>query len=122
MQFSSHDMTLLHPWTHVMMFTHAMSWAHVCVTEQHLDWTQLAQEVPTNEIPQAAVTPPLLPPPLPLPFDPLPLPVDVHALAQLCWRQLLIPCAEERHDGLLVIFDMQACEVCAMTLYWPFGQ
>jgi hypothetical protein len=82
MQFSSHDMFPLHPWTHVMMLTHAMSWAHVCVTEQHLDWTQLAHWEPTNAIPQAAIVPPPLPePPLP---DPLPLPVEVHALLQLC--------------------------------------
>jgi hypothetical protein len=130
MQFSSHDVFPLHPWTHVMMATHAWSWAHACVCEQHWDMTQLAHEALTNPIPQAAIMPPPLPPlppppplpPLPPPFDPLPPPIDRHALLQLCWTQLLIPCAEERHDGLVVIFDMQACDVWAATLYWPFGQ
>lgn len=124
-QFSMHDeLPLAHWWMHVMMATHAMSWAHACVSEQQEAWTQLAHELFVNEIPQAAVEPPPLPPPPPLllPVDPLPPPVEVHALLQLCWRQLLICCAEERHAGLVVTFDMQACDACSMALYWPFGQ
>jgi hypothetical protein len=122
-QFSSHDVLPLgHWWMHWMMEVHAMSWAHACVCWQQLAWTQLAHALLVKSIPQAATEPPPLPPlpplaPLPLPFDPLPVPVEVHALLQLCWRQLLIPCAEERHAGLLVIFAMHACEVWAETLY-----
>jgi hypothetical protein len=89
---------------------------------------QLAHEAPLNAIPHAAVAPPPLPPPPPpplpppLPLDPLPPPVDRHVLAQVCWTQLLIPCADDRHDGLTVTFDRQACDIWAEALYWPFGQ
>jgi len=113
---------------HVMMEMHAWSWAHVCVTEQHMDMTQPAHAAVVNATPQADVAPPappllpLLPPPPPPLLDPLPAPVDEHAVLQLCWTQLLIPCADERHEGLTVIFDTQACELWAELLYWPFGQ
>jgi hypothetical protein len=109
-----------HPWMHVMMETHAWSCAHVCVTEQHLDMTQLAHDAVVNAIPHAAVMPPPLlpppllplpPPPLPPPLDPLPPPVDRHDVLQLCWMQLFIPCADERHDALTVTLEMQACEL-----------
>jgi hypothetical protein len=110
-----------------MMETHAWSWAHACVTEQHLDMTQPAHEAVVNAIPQAAVMPPPLPPPPlppppPPPLDPPPPPDDRHAPLQLCSMQLWIPCADERHAGSSVIFDMQACDASAAALYWPFGQ
>jgi hypothetical protein len=94
------------------------------VAEQQLVMTQLAHDSPTNTIPHAATLPPppLPPDPPPLPLDPWPPPVDRHELLQLDMRQLLIPCAAERHDGLTVTFDTQACDCWAELLYWPFGQ
>jgi hypothetical protein len=108
-----------------MMPTHAWSWAHVCVTPQHLDMTQLAHEVLEKAIPHAAVMPPPLPPPPlppppPPPLDPLPWPE--HALLQLPWTQVLIPSADDRHEGLTVAFARHASDIWAEALYWPFGQ
>jgi hypothetical protein len=88
------------------------------VTEQHFDMTQLAHVAVVNAIPQAAV----MPPPPPPPPDPLPPPDDRHALLQACWRQLWIPCAAERHEGLAVTFAMQASDCWAELLYCPFAQ
>jgi hypothetical protein len=126
MQFSSHDMFWLHPWTHVMTETHAWSWAHACVTEQQFAMTQLAHEADVNAIPQAPVMPPPLPPPPlpppPPPLPPLPPPDDKHGLLQLCSTQLWIPWADERHEGSSESFEMQACDAWAEALYWPFGQ
>lgn len=53
MQLSSQLVFWLHAWMQEMICVHAESLAHACVTEQQLDWMQLAQLADLNEMPQA---------------------------------------------------------------------
>jgi hypothetical protein len=126
-QLFSHVVSpLAHALRHVMIPMHAESFAQVCVSEQHIDEMQEAQDADVITNPQADVPPPppasaLGPPELPPPPPELPPPPPLdppvtfeHWLEQFCEAHVAMFCSAEVQDEVDDVHD-------AEELYMPLG-